>query len=91
MRSEHIHAIKSWRKGPPRHDCVFVETNPDAPGMAGLDIACVRLFSHVHLMVSSIHVLLYSGFHVLVNRQIQELGCGLLSLMLQMMEYPLLQ
>jgi len=44
MRSERIRAIKSWRKGPPRYDCVFVETDPDAPGMAGLDIARVRLF-----------------------------------------------
>jgi len=44
MRSERIRAIKSWRKGAPRHDCIFVETDPDAPGMAGLDIARVRLF-----------------------------------------------
>ena len=44
MRSERIRAIKSWRKGPPRYDCIFVETNPNAPGMAGLDIARVRLF-----------------------------------------------
>lgn len=44
MRSERICAIKSWRNGPPRHDCIFVETDPDAPGMAGLDIACVHLF-----------------------------------------------
>ena len=44
MRNERIRAVKSWRKGPARHDCIFVETNPDAPGMAGLDIARVRLF-----------------------------------------------
>jgi hypothetical protein len=44
MRSERIRAIKSWRKGAPRHDCIFVETDPDAPGMAGLDIARVCLF-----------------------------------------------
>jgi hypothetical protein len=44
MRSERIRAIKSWRKGPPRYDCIFVETDPDAPGMLGLDIARVHLF-----------------------------------------------
>ena len=44
MHSERIRAMKSWRKGPPRYDCIFVETNADAPGMAGLDIARVRLF-----------------------------------------------
>lgn len=44
MRYERIRAVDSWRKGPGRHDCVFVETDPDAPGMRGLDIARVRLF-----------------------------------------------
>jgi hypothetical protein len=44
MRNERIRAVKSWRKGPARHDCIFVETDPDAPGMAGLDIARVILF-----------------------------------------------
>ena len=44
MRYERIRAIGSWRKGPPRYDCIFVETDPDAPGMRGLDIARVRLF-----------------------------------------------
>jgi hypothetical protein len=44
MRSERIRAVKSWRRGPPRHDCIFVETDPNVPGMAGLDIARVRLF-----------------------------------------------
>jgi hypothetical protein len=44
MQKECIHAVKSWRKGPARHDCVFVETNPDAPGMEGLEIAHVHLF-----------------------------------------------
>ena len=44
MRCEHIHAVDSWRKGPPRHDCIFVETDPNSPGMLGLDIARVQLF-----------------------------------------------
>ena len=44
MRNEHICAVKSWRRGPAHHDCIFVETDPDAPGMAGLDIAHVILF-----------------------------------------------
>ena len=44
MRNERIRAVKSWRRGPACHDCIFVETDPDAPGMAGLDIARVILF-----------------------------------------------
>jgi hypothetical protein len=44
MCNKHIHAVKSWRKGPAWHDCIFIETDPDAPGIAGLDIAYVHLF-----------------------------------------------
>ena len=44
MRCERIHAINVWRNGPGRYDCVFVNTDPSADGMLGLDIARVRLF-----------------------------------------------
>ncbi|KIM76997.1 hypothetical protein PILCRDRAFT_12366 [Piloderma croceum F 1598] len=44
MRNERICSVDSWRKGPARYDCIFVETDPDAPGMRGLDIARVRFF-----------------------------------------------
>jgi hypothetical protein len=44
MYNECIRAVKSWRNGAARHDCVLTETGPDTPGMAGLDIARVCLF-----------------------------------------------
>ena len=44
MRYERIRAVDSWRKGPARYDCILVETNLDAPGMRGLDVARVRVF-----------------------------------------------
>jgi hypothetical protein len=44
MRRERIRAVKSWRKGPPRYDTVFVNTDSSADGMRGLDIARTRLF-----------------------------------------------
>ena len=44
MRCERIRSVSSWRGGPSCHDCVFLETDPDAEGMRGLDIARVRLF-----------------------------------------------
>ncbi|KAF7967364.1 hypothetical protein HWV62_34649 [Athelia sp. TMB] len=44
MRRERIRAVPSWRKGPPRYDCVFISTDPDLDGMRGLDIARVQLF-----------------------------------------------
>ncbi|KIM71886.1 hypothetical protein PILCRDRAFT_82378 [Piloderma croceum F 1598] len=45
MRSERIRAVKSWRKGPRRYDTIFVNTDPSAHGMHGLDVARTRLFS----------------------------------------------
>jgi hypothetical protein len=44
MCHEHIRAVPSWRRGPGRYDCIFVNTDPIAKGMRGLDIACVWSF-----------------------------------------------
>ncbi|KZP07929.1 hypothetical protein FIBSPDRAFT_914383 [Athelia psychrophila] len=44
ISSERIRAVPSWQGGAGRYDCVFVETNPDAPGMLGLDVAQVNAF-----------------------------------------------
>lgn len=44
MHREHIQAVSSWRNGPPRYDCVFVNTDPDAEGMRGLDVARAYMF-----------------------------------------------
>ncbi|KAJ7920239.1 hypothetical protein B0H13DRAFT_2249700 [Mycena leptocephala] len=44
MHHECIRATKSWYRGPPRYDCVFIEHDPEAAGFRGLHAACVRLF-----------------------------------------------
>ena len=44
MYRERICAVKSWRKGPARNDCVFVEQDADEPGFRGLFVAQVRAF-----------------------------------------------
>ncbi|KIM41784.1 hypothetical protein M413DRAFT_27359 [Hebeloma cylindrosporum] len=44
MFRERIRAVESWRKGPARYDCVFVERDPDLPGFRGLYVARVRAF-----------------------------------------------
>jgi len=44
MRFECIHAINDWQNEGPHYDCVFVETDPDAEGMLGLDVARVHQF-----------------------------------------------
>jgi hypothetical protein len=44
MFRERIRAVDSWRRGPPRHDCVFVQHNPNEPGFRGLFVARLKHF-----------------------------------------------
>ena len=44
MFRERIRAVSSWRKGPPRYDCAFVEQDSKLEGFRGLLIARVRAF-----------------------------------------------
>jgi hypothetical protein len=44
MRREHIRATPSWRRGPARYDCAFVNSHPELEGMRGLDVVRVLLF-----------------------------------------------
>ena len=39
MFHERIQAVDSWCCGPARHDCVFVQHDPNKPGFCGLYIA----------------------------------------------------
>ncbi|KLO09228.1 hypothetical protein SCHPADRAFT_834269 [Schizopora paradoxa] len=49
MRKEIIRVTPSWRGGPARYDCVFVQTNPDLPGFRGLTVGrALLLFSFKH-------------------------------------------
>ncbi|KAG1803414.1 uncharacterized protein BJ212DRAFT_1449906 [Suillus subaureus] len=44
MCTEHIHSCPSWWKEHLCHDCVFINTDPDLPGMQGLDVAHGELY-----------------------------------------------
>lgn len=44
MHRLRIHACQSWKKGPPRYDCVFAEHNSMLPGFKGLYVVQVVLF-----------------------------------------------
>jgi hypothetical protein len=44
MHREHIRATSSWRQGHGRYDCVFLNDNPDLPGIRGMDVVRVLLF-----------------------------------------------
>jgi len=44
MHREYIQCTPSWKKGPARHDCIFVERDPAEVGFWGLGVAQVQLF-----------------------------------------------
>lgn len=44
MKREHIRVSPRWRNEYARKDCVFVITDPNVPGMRGMDIAQVLTF-----------------------------------------------
>ena len=44
MRYERIRSVSSWRDGPPRQDCVYVEQDTDLRGFRGLFIAQIKAF-----------------------------------------------
>ncbi|RPD70597.1 hypothetical protein L226DRAFT_547722 [Lentinus tigrinus ALCF2SS1-7] len=44
MHREYIRATPSWRKGPPRYDCVFVGKDTSLDGFRGLHAARIRAF-----------------------------------------------
>ena len=44
MRHEYIRATLSWRGGPSRYDCIFINSDPEIEGMRGLEVARVLTF-----------------------------------------------
>jgi hypothetical protein len=53
MHRQWIRATPSWRGGPARYDCVFIETDANTVGFRGLHVAHVILFfSFIHASVT---------------------------------------
>ena len=44
MRREHIRATPSWRQGPARYDCAFVNSEPGLDSINGLSVVRILLF-----------------------------------------------
>jgi hypothetical protein len=44
MHREWIRATPSWQNGAGRHDCVFIDREPELDGFAGLYVARIKLF-----------------------------------------------
>ncbi|KAG2149121.1 uncharacterized protein EDB93DRAFT_1240432 [Suillus bovinus] len=53
MRCEHIRVVPSWRKGPARFDCAFVNTDNRHDGMLSMDI--IRIFCFFSFTFTNSH------------------------------------
>jgi len=61
--------------GPARHDGGFIDTDPDAPGMAGLEIAHVRL-CFLQIQWCQVSMCTVDWFSHVGIQQLQELDVG---------------
>jgi hypothetical protein len=80
MYRERICAVKSWRNGPARNDCVFVEQNADKPGFCGLFVAQVRAFLSITHNKKTIPCALVSEFSTIGNQPCLDTGMWMVKL-----------
>ena len=76
MHHEHIHAVKSWRKGPAHYDMIFVNTDLSLDGMWGLDVALLDSFFLSLSKALNTPVLSFTGSHVWAIHQMTTQACG---------------
>jgi hypothetical protein len=74
MLHERIRAVRTWRGGAARHDCVFVEGDPDLPGLRGLLAARVLLFMSFKYRGSVIPCALVTWFSAIGDEPCPDVG-----------------
>jgi hypothetical protein len=74
MRREHIRAIPLWHKLSSRYDCVFLNRNPDLPGMHGMDIVRILLFFSFDYCNTTYPCALVHWFTVLGDQPDEDTG-----------------
>ncbi|KAL0058217.1 hypothetical protein AAF712_015113 [Marasmius tenuissimus] len=77
MKREVIRATPSWRKGQRRYDCVFVEVDPEADGMRGLNVLRVRLFFSFEYRGKDHQCVLVEWFSTLEEEPDEDIGLWL--------------
>jgi hypothetical protein len=75
MRCECIHVVPSWRRGPSRYDCVFINTDPSSEGIRSLSVARVQLFFSFKFCGSNYLCALVHWF-MLVTNLMKIQACG---------------
>ena len=89
MHHEFICATANWRKNSSHYDWIFINSDPSAEGMCGLDIARVRQFFSIKSAGVTYLVNSYNGTLILLMNQMRILACGLLNqISIQMVHVP---
>jgi hypothetical protein len=74
MRREHIRAVSSWRKGPGRHDCVYLNRDPSSPGVRGMDVVQVLIFFAFDYCDTAYSCALVRWFRVIGDKPDEDTG-----------------
>ncbi|KAG6825469.1 hypothetical protein H0H92_003615 [Tricholoma furcatifolium] len=74
MLRERIQAVPSWRRGPPRYDCIFVSHDDTLPGFRGLLVAQVWLFFTITQEDAKYSCALVSWFSTVGEEPCSETG-----------------
>jgi hypothetical protein len=74
MFRERIRAVDSWRRGPAKYDCVFVQHDPDQPGFRGLYVAWVRHFFSIRHNKTHFECALVSWYSTIGTTPCPETG-----------------
>lgn len=74
MHKEHIRAVATWRKGPARYDCAFLEKDPDLPGFRGLHVVRVLRFFKFRLDKEQFPCALVSWFSPVSDEPCEDTG-----------------
>lgn len=74
MHREHIRATPTWRRGPPRYDCVYISKDPSQDGFRGLFVGRVRLFFSFRLNNREVECALIEEFSEVSDEPDEETG-----------------
>ncbi|KAF8156504.1 hypothetical protein K438DRAFT_1986760 [Mycena galopus ATCC 62051] len=74
MYREHIRAVRSWRGGAARHDCIFVEQDADELGFRGLHAARVLAFMSLKTASGIIPCALVTWFSAIGDEPCPDVG-----------------
>lgn len=74
MHRERIRAVPSWRKGPSRYDCAFLEKDPNLAGFRGLHVVRILCFFRFRLNKTHFPCALVTWFSPIDDEPCEDIG-----------------